>query len=155
MAAQDGFPPSRGLHSMTAVGDTLYTFGGAPSPPFCQEQTRVLDHRAAGLLKTNGRRTLTQYLQLYHHWLPPQQAWLPLQQADGPFGWLPHLKLVLPAGAPKNGPMLNDVYALDTAADSLAWRPLNPGGQAPHVRCSHSAVAVGTDIVFHGGSYYR
>lgn len=85
VAAPEGAPFSRGLHSLTAVGDSLYLFGGAP----------------------------------------------------------------------KSGGMLNDLWRLDTAAERLEWQQLSPSGTAPHPRCSHTAVAVGSDIVFHGGSYYK
>lgn len=62
--------------------------------------------------------------------------------------------LVLFGGAPKSGPMLGDLWALDLAPD-LAWREIDPDGQAPHVRCSHAVAAVGDDVFFAGGSYYK
>ena len=55
--------------------------------------------------------------------------------------------------------MLGDLWALrglqgpDQA--SLRWEEVDPEGQAPHVRCSQAAVAVGDDIFFVGGSYYK
>ena len=62
-------------------------------------------------------------------------------------------KLYLFGGAPKSGPMLNDLWKLDLGA--MAWRRLQPAGEAPHVRCSHGAAAVGGDILFFGGSFYK
>lgn len=62
--------------------------------------------------------------------------------------------LDLCAGAPKSGPMLDDLWVLDVEGD-LTWQPLSPAGRSPHARCSHTAVAIGADIVFHGGSYYK
>lgn len=49
--------------------------------------------------------------------------------------------------------MLNDLWVLDVA--SMQWTELHPEGQLPHVRCSHTAVVMGTNIVIFGGSYYR
>ncbi|KAL3157872.1 hypothetical protein ABBQ32_012283 [Trebouxia sp. C0010 RCD-2024] len=62
-------------------------------------------------------------------------------------------KLYLFGGAPQKGGMLNDLWLLDTA--SMQWTELQPKGQLPHVRCSHTAVVMGTSIVIFGGSYYR
>ena len=62
-------------------------------------------------------------------------------------------KLYLFAGAPKEGPMLGDLWALDTA--SHAWAELDAEGKAPHVRCSQAVAAVGSDIFMLGGSYYK
>ena len=62
-------------------------------------------------------------------------------------------KLYLFGGAPQNGGMLNDLWVLDTA--TMQWTELHPEGELPHKRCSHTAVAMGTSIVFFGGSYYR
>ncbi|KAK9839199.1 hypothetical protein WJX81_000851 [Elliptochloris bilobata] len=61
--------------------------------------------------------------------------------------------LILFAGAPKSGPMLGDLWGFDPA--STAWEELDPDGQAPHVRCSQAAAAVGDDVFFFGGSYYK
>ncbi len=63
-------------------------------------------------------------------------------------------KLLLFGGAPKSGPMLGDLWAL-ALAPKLAWEELDPDGQAPHVRCSQAVAAVGDDIFFVGGSYYK
>ena len=63
-------------------------------------------------------------------------------------------RLFLFGGAPKSGPMLGDLWALSLAPE-LAWEELDPDGQAPHVRCSQAAAAVGDDIFFAGGSYYK
>ena len=49
--------------------------------------------------------------------------------------------------------MMNDLWVLDLS--SMQWSQLHPKGDAPHIRCSHTAVLVGQSIVFHGGSYYR
>lgn len=49
--------------------------------------------------------------------------------------------------------MLNDLWVLDL--DSMEWTELKPEGDPPHVRCSHTAVHMGSRIVFFGGSYYR
>ena len=64
-------------------------------------------------------------------------------------------KLYLFAGAPQKGGMLNDIWALDVG--TMQWTELHPSSSEPlpHVRCSHTAVAMGTSIVFFGGSYYR
>lgn len=48
--------------------------------------------------------------------------------------------------------MLDDVWRLDLASERPTWQQLNPAGQKPGPRCSHTAVAVGSDIVFHGGA---
>ena len=50
--------------------------------------------------------------------------------------------------------MLGDLWALGLAPD-LAWEELDPDGRAPHVRCSQAVAAVGDDIFFVGGSYYK
>lgn len=64
--------------------------------------------------------------------------------------------LYLFAGAPQRGAMLADLWRLDTSQpEGLAWERLHPGGPTPHPRCSHTAAAVGSSIVFHGGSFYR
>jgi len=57
-------------------------------------------------------------------------------------------------GAPKTqgGDYLNDLWYLDLEADKLAWKKLKANGEVPSNRCSHTAAAVGTDIVFHGGT---
>ncbi|KAK9807704.1 hypothetical protein WJX72_006635 [[Myrmecia] bisecta] len=62
-------------------------------------------------------------------------------------------KLYLFAGAPQRGGMLADLWVLDLA--SMQWRQLRPEGAQPHVRCSQTAAAVGDQIYYHGGSYYR
>ena len=62
-------------------------------------------------------------------------------------------KLYLFAGAPKEGPMLGDLWALDTA--SSAWTELDAKGKTPHVRCSQAVAAVGSDIFMLGGSFYK
>lgn len=62
-------------------------------------------------------------------------------------------KLYLFAGAPKEGPMLGDLWALDSA--SHAWAELDAEGKAPHVRCSQAVAAGGSDIFMLGGSYYK
>ena len=59
------------------------------------------------------------------------------------------------AGAPQSGPMLDDLWSLDTSAPQLVWKREAVGGRAPSPRCSHSAAAVGSDIVFHGGAVYK
>lgn len=48
---------------------------------------------------------------------------------------------------------MNDLWALDLS--SKEWTELHPEGEVPHIRCSHTAVAMGTLIVIFGGSYYR
>ena len=60
-------------------------------------------------------------------------------------------------GAPKEGPMLGDLWSLTLAGGTGrgAWAELDPDGKAPHVRCSQAAAAVGTDIFLAGGSYYK
>jgi N-acetylneuraminic acid mutarotase len=63
-------------------------------------------------------------------------------------------KLYLFGGAPKSGPMLDDLWVLDLGGD-LTWQRLSPGGRPPHARCSHAAAAAGGDIVYSGGSYYK
>ena len=35
------------------------------------------------------------------------------------------------------------------------WEELDPNGRVPHVRCSQAAAAVGTKIVYLGGSHYK
>ena len=62
-------------------------------------------------------------------------------------------RLYMFAGAPKEGPMLGDLWALDTG--SHAWTELDAGGRTPHVRCSQAVAAAGSDIFFCGGSYYK
>lgn len=62
-------------------------------------------------------------------------------------------RLFLFAGAPKEGPMLGDLWGLDLSKH--AWEELDPDGKVPHVRCSQAAAAVGSDIFFVGGSYYK
>ena len=62
-------------------------------------------------------------------------------------------RLYMFAGAPKEGPMLGDLWALDTG--SHAWTELDAEGRTPHVRCSQAVAAAGSDIFFCGGSYYR
>ena len=64
-------------------------------------------------------------------------------------------RLLLFGGAPKSGPMLGDLWALNLATPDMAWEELDPDGQAPHVRCSQAVAAVGDDIFFMGGSYYK
>ncbi len=61
--------------------------------------------------------------------------------------------LYLFAGAPQSGPMLGDLWRFDIA--SASWHELDPDGQVPHVRCSQAAAALGSKIVFLGGSYYK
>ncbi|KAL0052870.1 hypothetical protein WJX82_009025 [Trebouxia sp. C0006] len=62
-------------------------------------------------------------------------------------------KLYLFGGASQKGQMQNDLWVLDLS--TMQWTQLHPKGEAPHIRCSHTAVLVGQDIVFFGGSYYR
>ena len=62
-------------------------------------------------------------------------------------------KLYLFGGASQKGQMLNDLWVLDLG--TMQWTQLQPQGKAPHIRCSHTAVLVGQDIIFCGGSYYR
>ena len=49
--------------------------------------------------------------------------------------------------------MLGDLWALDTTGAS--WAELDADGKTPHVRCSQAVAAVGLDIFFLGGSYYK
>ena len=56
-------------------------------------------------------------------------------------------------GASQKSQMMIDLWVLDLS--SMQWSQLHPKGEAPHIRCSHTAVLVGQSIVFHGGSYYR
>jgi Galactose oxidase, central domain len=58
---------------------------------------------------------------------------------------------VLRAGAPKQGDMLDDLWQLDLS-DTPTWHALSPSGRKPGRRCSHTAVAVGSEIIFHGGA---
>lgn len=83
--AAHGTPPSRGLHSMTAIQGKLYIFGGAP----------------------------------------------------------------------QRGPMLDDLWVLDTGTLPLRWRRIEAQAPWPQARCSQAAAAVGSKIVMIGGSYYR
>ena len=62
-------------------------------------------------------------------------------------------KLYLFGGASQKGQMQNDLWVLDLS--TMQWTQLHPKGEAPHIRCSHTAVLMGQDIVFFGGSYYR
>ena len=64
-------------------------------------------------------------------------------------------QLYLFGGAPQRGPMLADLWALDTAQQPLRWQALAPVGPSPHPRCSQGAAALGTQLVIVGGSYYR
>ena len=57
------------------------------------------------------------------------------------------------AGAPKDGPMLGDLWALHTG--SANWRELDADGRTPHVRCSQAVAAAGSNIFIFGGSYYK
>lgn len=56
-------------------------------------------------------------------------------------------------GAPKKGNMLGDLWELNL--ERLAWSKIHATGNAPHVRCSHTATAIGGKIYFFGGSYYK
>jgi hypothetical protein len=47
--------------------------------------------------------------------------------------------------------MLDDLWQLKLN-DTPEWRPLKPSGHKPSRRCSHTAVAMGSNIVFHGGA---
>jgi len=62
-------------------------------------------------------------------------------------------KLYLFGGASQKGQMQSDLWVLDLS--TMQWTQLHPKGETPHIRCSHTAVLVGQDIVFFGGSYYR
>ncbi|KAA6425251.1 MAG: hypothetical protein FRX49_04746 [Trebouxia sp. A1-2] len=62
-------------------------------------------------------------------------------------------KLYLFGGASQKGQMQNDLWVLDLS--TMQWTQLHPKGEAPHIRCSHTAVLMGQDIVCFGGSYYR
>jgi len=62
-------------------------------------------------------------------------------------------KLYLFGGASQKGQMQNDLWVLDLS--TMQWTQLHPKGETPHIRCSHTAVLMGQDIVFFGGSYYR
>lgn len=66
-------------------------------------------------------------------------------------------RMFLFGGAPKEGPMLGDLWSLSMpdGNSSAAWAELDPDGKAPHVRCSQAAAAVGNDIFYVGGSYYK
>lgn len=64
-------------------------------------------------------------------------------------------QLYLFGGAPQRGPMLGDLWVLDTAQQPLQWQQLAPAGPAPPPRCSHVAAAVGKDLLILGGSYYK
>jgi hypothetical protein len=63
-------------------------------------------------------------------------------------------ELYLFGGAPQRGPMLGDLWRLDTATRPLRWQRLAPAGPAPAPRCSHAAAALGHLIVILGGAYY-
>ncbi len=62
-------------------------------------------------------------------------------------------KLYLFGGASQKGQMQNDLWVLDLS--TMQWTQLHPKGETPHIRCSHTAVLMGQDIVFFGESYYR
>lgn len=62
-------------------------------------------------------------------------------------------KLYLFGGASQQGKMMNDLWVLDLG--SKQWTELHPEGNLPHIRCSHTTVAVGSSLVIFGGSYYR
>jgi hypothetical protein len=61
------------------------------------------------------------------------------------------LALITPAGAPKDGPMLEDLWQLELT-DSPTWRPMSPSGRKPSPRCSHTAVALDGNIIYYGGA---
>lgn len=54
-------------------------------------------------------------------------------------------------GAPKDGPMLDDLWRIELNHNPT-WQAMSPGGRKPSPRCSHTAVAMGSNIVFHGGA---
>lgn len=65
-------------------------------------------------------------------------------------------KLFLIGGAPQRGPMLGDLWVLDTSQQPLRWRKIEPQGPVPPPRCSHAAAAVGQGgVLVVGGSFYR
>jgi hypothetical protein len=47
--------------------------------------------------------------------------------------------------------MLDDLWRLELN-DNPTWQPMSPSGRKPSPRCSHTAVAMGSNIVFHGGA---
>lgn len=65
--------------------------------------------------------------------------------------------LYLYGGAPQKGPMLADLWALDTK--TRQWKQLHPkpaaNGWKPHARCSHGAAAMNGRLFFLAGSYYK
>ncbi|KAK9822770.1 hypothetical protein WJX74_006897 [Apatococcus lobatus] len=65
--------------------------------------------------------------------------------------------LYLYGGAPQKGPMVGDLWALNTS--SMQWNLLHPepaaNGWTPHPRCSHGAAALDGRIYFLAGSYYK
>ena len=61
------------------------------------------------------------------------------------------LALIAHAGAPKDGPMLDDLWQLELT-DSPTWRPMSPSGRKPSPRCSHTAVALDGNIIYYGGA---
>jgi N-acetylneuraminic acid mutarotase len=58
-------------------------------------------------------------------------------------------------GAAKDGGMMGDLWRLDLEKEEKAWEKLEPLGRQPHVRCSHAAAAVGDNLFFFGGSFYK
>ena len=62
-------------------------------------------------------------------------------------------QLWLFGGAPKQGAMLEDLWALDVP--TLTWKQPDVQGASPPPRCSQAAAAVGSQIYYVGGEYYR
>ncbi|MEW5304715.1 MAG: hypothetical protein WDW36_007307 [Sanguina aurantia] len=62
-------------------------------------------------------------------------------------------RLLLFGGAPKEGPMMDDLWSLDLA--SLRWARLSPTGARPAARCSHFAGSIdGRYMWVVGGAHY-
>ena len=58
-------------------------------------------------------------------------------------------QLWLFGGAPKSGPMLQDLWVLDIP--SMTWSQPQLQGSLPHPRCSQAAAALGAKIYLYGG----
>lgn len=62
--------------------------------------------------------------------------------------------LLIFGGASQQGTMCNDLWRLNLN-ETLQWQKLEPAGELPHVRCSHVAANVHSNLLVIGGSYYK